>query len=142
MNSIFRRCQEFNARNNALLSVGRDAKRDAPAEELLDMAALFPDWAAGVAYKTGDLVNYAGNLYRVVWDHTSQPNWDPINGPSNFDKIANPAIEYPDWVQPYAHNPYKKGDRVTYNGKRWISEVDGNTHPPGVVAGAWKEVVG
>ena len=33
-----------------------------------------------------------------------------------------------------------KGDKVTYNGKKYISAVDGNVHAPGIVAGNWQEV--
>ena len=35
-------------------------------------------------------------------------------------------------------NSYAKGDKVTYNGKTWVSEVDNNIWEPGVYG--WEEV--
>ena len=38
----------------------------------------------------------------------------------------------PDWKQPDSTNPYKTGDKVKYDGKTWISKIDGNVWQPGV----------
>ena len=34
---------------------------------------------------------------------------------------------------------YRKGDKVTHNGSRWTSDVDGNTWEPGVYGWTEKE---
>ena len=34
-------------------------------------------WAAGVAYKVGDVVTYNGQSYKCLQAHTSQPDWTP-----------------------------------------------------------------
>lgn len=34
-------------------------------------------------------------------------------------------------------NPYTKGDKVTHNGKTWISDIDNNVWEPGVYG--WME---
>ena len=41
--------------------------------------------------------------------------------------------EYPEWVQPNgAHDAYSTGDKVSYNGKHYISTIDANTYAPDV----------
>ena len=41
-----------------------------------------PEWAAGVQYGTGDLVNYQGTQYECIQAHTSQVGWEPTNVPA------------------------------------------------------------
>ena len=49
--------------------------------------------------------------------------------------------EYPEYVQPTgAHDSYKIGDKVTFNGKRYVSLIDGNNWSPSVYPAGWKEV--
>lgn len=50
--------------------------------------------------------------------------------------------EYPEYVQPTgAHDAYKKGDKVTLNGKRYVSLIDGNNWSPSVYPQGWEEVI-
>ena len=50
--------------------------------------------------------------------------------------------EYPEYKQPMgAHDSYKIGDKVTFNGKRYVSLIDGNNWSPSVYPQGWKEVV-
>ena len=42
------------------------------------------------------------------------------------------------WIQPNSTNPYMKGDKVTHNGKTWVSDVDNNVWEPSVYG--WSEV--
>lgn len=91
----------------------------------------------GVQYLTGMLVQYDGNLYRVIQPHNSQPNWTPDKVPALFVKIS--LEEYPEWVQPTgAQDAYSAGDKVSHNGKHWKSTVNGNVWEPGVYG--WEEV--
>lgn len=49
--------------------------------------------------------------------------------------------EYPEYVQPTGgHDSYKIGDKVTFNGKRYVSLIDGNNWSPSVYPQGWKEV--
>lgn len=41
-----------------------------------------PEWAAGVQYGIGDLVNYQGTQYECIQAHTSQAGWEPPNVPA------------------------------------------------------------
>ena len=54
--------------------------------------------------------------------------------------IGNLLEEFPEWVQPIgAHDAYSKGAKTSHGGKKWLSEVDGNTWEPGVYG--WAEYV-
>lgn len=50
-----------------------------------------------------------------------------------WTRIGNPLEEFPEWVQPIgAHDAYSKGAKTSHNGKKWVSEADGNVWEPGV----------
>ena len=50
--------------------------------------------------------------------------------------------EYPEYVQPTgAHDAYNTGDKVTYNGKKYVCKMDGCVWSPDVYPQAWEEVV-
>lgn len=47
--------------------------------------------------------------------------------------------EWPQYVQPTgAHNAYNTGDKVTYNGKHYISTMDGNVWNPDAYPAGWE----
>lgn len=101
--------------------------------EALEAVELFPVWGAGEAYYTGERVQHGGVLYEVLQAHTSQDGWEPDKAPSLFAKVLIPDPDViPEWEQPDSTNPYMKGDKVTHNGKTWISVVDDNVWRPGV----------
>ena len=53
-----------------------------------------------------------------------------------------PEDEYPEYVQPQgAHDSYNTGDKVTYNGKKYVCKMDGCVWSPDVYPQAWEEVV-
>lgn len=108
--------------------------------EAVAATCLYPKWNGnGVAYAKGQRVQYDGVLYTVLQAHTSQAGWTPTDAPSLFAKvlIPDPSV-VPEWEQPESTNPYAKGDKVTHNGKTWVSNIDGNVWEPGVYG--WTEV--
>lgn len=114
--------------------------RTAPDAVLLAQPmATYDEWSAeSVAYTLNDIRQYNGLLYRCVQAHTSQATWTPEDAPSLWTRIADPAQEWPEWIQPTgAHNAYAKGAKVSHNGKHWISDVDANVWEPGVYG--WTE---
>ena len=49
--------------------------------------------------------------------------------------------EWPEWVQPTgAHDAYGMGDKVTYNGKHYVSKIAGNVWSPDAYPQGWEEV--
>ncbi len=101
---------------------------------------LFPKWQEGHRYKQGDRVSFSGRLYRCNIDHDSESGWTPQNAPALFSEVADPSILYPDWAMPMgSHDAYGKGDRVSHQGKKWVSNTDYNVWEPGV--SGWEEVL-
>lgn len=104
----------------------------------LRMAEFYPEWASARAYTAGYKVQYRGILYRCLQEHTSQEDWVPDTAASLWGKVLIPVPEVvPEWEQPDSANPYMAGDKVTHNGKTWISTVDNNVWEPGV--SGWAE---
>ena len=105
----------------------------------LRMVEFYPEWAAGVAYTAEYKVQRSGKLWRCLQDHTSQDGWEPDSAPSLWAKVLIPdETVVPEWEQPDSTNPYSAGDKVTYNGKTWVSGIDNNVWEPGVYG--WSEV--
>ena len=106
--------------------------------DAMDNAGMFPAWADNIGQRAeeGSYWRHADKLYRVNvgQGHTIQADWAPDQAASLFSLAANPAEEWPEWIQPTgAHNAYAKGAKVTHNGKKWTSTVNGaNTWEPGV----------
>lgn len=110
-------------------------------EEALTVVSIFPEWSAdSVSYKKDDRVRYGDTLYKCLQDHISQSAWAPEDAVSLWVRTDDPAIEWPEWVQPTgAHDSYSKGAKVTHNGKKWISDIDANVWEPGTPSSNWTE---
>lgn len=108
-------------------------------EMSLQVPNLYPVWKVGVNYMAGDRVLFNDTLYKVLLGHASQEDWNPEVAPSLFAKVLIPDENViPEWEQPDSTNTYKKGDKVTHNGKIWVSVADTNSWEPGVYG--WEEV--
>lgn len=109
-------------------------------EDALEAKELYPLWSGdGIEYKVDDRVRYENVLYRVLQNHTSQPNWTPVAAASLFAKVLIPEPDViPEWEQPDSTNPYQIGDRVKHNGKTWENTIANNVWQPGVYG--WVEV--
>ena len=110
-------------------------------EQAYVMRYLYDEYEVGKVYKAGDRFICNGKFYKAEQSHTSAAQWPPESSPSLYTEIADPAEEWPEWVQPtHAGNAYAIGDKVAHNGKRYISQIAANTTEPGSDARWWKEV--
>ena len=57
-------------------------------ETALTGVELFPMWAIGRSYATGDRVQHGGKLWRCLQAHTGQTGWEPENVPSLWTEIC------------------------------------------------------
>ena len=106
-------------------------------ELALESIELFPKWEAGINVTAGDRYQYNSVLYRVVQSHTTQSDWTPDITPALWTVVS--IEEWPEWVQPVgSSDAYNKGDKVSHDGKHWVSDVDNNVWAPGVYG--WSEV--
>jgi chitodextrinase len=124
----------------AVITLARMQAKALSDTDALEVTALFPVWEAGTAYQEGDRFTYEDNFYKVLQDHTSEEQWKPGEAPSLYVSASDPAVEWPEWREPTgAHDAYNTGDKVTYNGKRYVSKIDGNTTVPGTDGRYWEE---
>ena len=123
----------------AFISALVTLREKATDEQALAVPVLYPAWRSGVDYAVGIRVLYNGTLYKVLTAHTSQDDWTPDVAPSLFAKVLIPdETVIPEWEQPDSTNPYSAGDKVTHNGKTWVSDIDNNVWEPGVYG--WTEL--
>lgn len=100
-------------------------------EEAYSIKELYPEFEIGIVYKVGDRIMYNGKFYKVISEHTSQADWTPDAAVSLFVEISDPSIEYPEFKQPTStETAYMKGDKITFNGAKYISLVDYNVYSP------------
>ena len=123
----------------AFISALVTLREKATDEQALAVPALYPAWRSGIYYTVGIRVLYNGILYKVLTAHTSQDDWTPDAAPSLFAKVLiSDETIIPEWQQPDSTNPYNTGDKVTHNGKTWVSDIDNNVWEPGVYG--WTEL--
>ena len=115
--------------------------REMATDEMsLQVPNLYPAWRAEVNYAVNDRVLYNEVLYKVITAHISQETWTPIDSPSLFTKVLIPDVNViPEWEQPESTNPYMKGDKVSFEGKVYVSIIDNNIWSP--ITYGWEEVV-
>jgi len=109
-------------------------------EDALSGVELYPAWLADTAYQIGDRVRDGDTLYKCVQSHTSQSDWRPGVTPALWTRVS--VEEWPEWIQPTgAQDAYNTGDKVSHNGKHWVSLVDANVWEPGAVGteSLWQE---
>ena len=113
-------------------------RESATDEQALSVPVLYPAWRSETEYHAGDRVLHGGVLYKVLQAHTSQADWTPDITPALFVVVS--LDEWPEFVQPTgAHDAYKKGDKVTFEGKHYISLIDGNVYSPAAYPAGWQE---
>lgn len=108
----------------------------------LNCISIFPLWNSdGIGYKKGNRVQYEGKLYKVLQDHTSQSDWLPTTATSLYVEVADTSIEYPEFVQPTgSHDAYNTGDKITFEGKKYVSLIDANVYSPTDYPAGWQLV--
>lgn len=108
--------------------------------------------------------SYISEQEKTELDNLARENADPVNSYAPileqiddlYIKISNledrvkllekteepgQEDEYPEFVQPTgAHNCYNKGDKIIYNGKKYICKIDGCVRAPDAYPSAWEEV--
>lgn len=97
----------------------------------LTLPEFYPFWKYPEDYKIGDRVRYEDKLYRCRQAHRSQIDFTPDVSLSLWGEVS--ADEWPEWIQPVgSSDTYKKGAKVSHNGRHWISDYDNNSWEPGV----------
>lgn len=110
----------------------------------------YEEWQSDINYSVGDKVKRNGVVYEVIQAHRSQDDWQPESTNALYKQYFNLAIKnedgtetevIADFKQPTgAHDTYKKGDKVRFNGKIYRSKIDNNAYSPTDYAQGWEAV--
>lgn len=70
-----------------------------------------------------------------------EPKPEPEEPKVEEPEPEEPEVEQiPEWVQPHAGNPYKTGDKVMFEGKVYVSLINGNVWSPTAYPQGWQLV--
>lgn len=121
---------------------------DTQAEDIMEVASVFPKYRVGKTYKVKEVFSYGENsvgdpqLYQVLQAHTATEEWAPDTTASLYKKIGITEDGYPEWIQPLgASDAYNTGDIVSYNETLYKSLIDNNTWSPEAYPAGWEVVV-
>lgn len=120
---------------------------DNQKEEILSR---YEEYQEDKEYKEGDKFTFDGKIYEVIQGHRSQANWIPSSTPALYkeflsvkikDEEGNESEVVAEFKKPTgAHDAYKKGDKVSFEGAIYESLIDNNAYSPIEFADGWKKV--
>lgn len=124
--------------------------KDLSKEQQENILNQYKPYQIGKTYEENEKFTYKDKIYEVIQEHTSQTTWLPDSTPALYKEYLNVKIQNQDgsttevvkeFKQPTgAHDAYKKGDKVLFNGKIYQSKIDSNTFSPDQYADGWEEV--
>ena len=110
-------------------------------EQAYTLRVLFPAFEIDKSYVVGERIIYEDKFYKVIMAHTSQADWTPDVAVSLFVEIPNPSVEYPEFKKPInAETAYMTGDKITFEGNKYISIMDNNVYSPTEYPQGWELV--
>ena len=128
-------------RQKSMAEYIRGTRATAPAEVADAHPEYYDPWVYGESVSIGDRRRDPedGLLYEV---HSAAGDnlYPPHQVPAVWRRVYEG--EWPEWVQPTgAQDAYKIGDKVTHNGKKYVSNINANTTEPGTDDRWWSVYV-
>lgn len=124
--------------------------KDLSEEQKRNIMGQYPEWESNKNYSVGDKVKRNGVVYEVIQNHRSQSDWQPESTNALYKQYFNLAIKnedgtetevIADFKQPTgAHDSYKKGDKIKFNGELYESTLDKNAYSPSDYPQGWKKL--
>lgn len=100
-------------------------------DELMQVAAILPNWDASKTYTEDDIVRYQQSLYQAIGEVPA--NTVPDVATDKWKNLTKPVDGVARWVQPNsAENAYDSAAVVMHDDEQWSSDEDYNMHEPGV----------
>ena len=85
------------------------------------------------------------NIYNELAQIKSQLNTLLENPEEGTEEPAEPPVttdEYPEYVQPTgAHDCYNTGDKISFNGKKYVCKINGCVWDPDTYPAGWEKVI-
>ena len=80
------------------------------------------------------------NIYKEIDSLKSRVS--ALENKESTEEPTEPENEYKEYVQPTgAHDAYHVGDKITYNGKKYVCKMDNCVWSPEEYPQAWEEIV-
>lgn len=100
-------------------------------DELMQVAAILPNWDASKTYTEDDIVRYQQSLYQAIGEVPA--NTVPDAATDKWKNLMKPVDGVAQWIQPNsAENAYDSAAVVMHDDEQWSSDEDYNMHEPGV----------
>lgn len=100
-------------------------------DELMQVAAILPNWDASKTYIANDIVRYQQSLYQAHGDVPA--NTVPDAATDKWMDLTKSVDGVARWIQPNsAENAYDSAAVVMHDDQQWSSNEDYNMHEPGV----------
>lgn len=100
-------------------------------DELMQVAAILPNWDASKTYTEGDIVRYQQSLYQAIGEVPADTV--PDTSAYKWKDLTKPVDGVTRWIQPNsAENAYDSAAIVMHDDEQWSSDEDYNMHEPGV----------
>ena len=100
-------------------------------DELMQVAAILPNWDASKTYSEDDVVRYQQSLYQAIGEVPA--NTVPDAATDKWMDLTKPVDGVARWIQPNsAENAYDSAAVVMHDDQQWSSNEDYNMHEPGV----------
>lgn len=100
-------------------------------DELMQVAAILPNWDASKTYTEDDIVRYQQSLYQAIDEVPA--NTVPNTSTDKWKNLTKPVDGVARWIQPNsAENAYDSAAVVMHDDQQWSSDDDYNMREPGV----------
>lgn len=142
------RARAFRRKIEANLNATRKLIRvdEISEEELNDMIDLYEPWGVGMVFtdkEVGTLINYEGQLYKILQPHTTQGDWLPPDAKALYGPVQpKEVIGEWDFERDYAANPIQPGEKVIWTDGKVYESIHPSPHAwtPTDYPQAWKEI--
>lgn len=119
------------AEKSAIRIIVKNLAPSLSTDELLQVAAILPNWDASKTYSENDVVRYQQSLYQAISEVPA--NTIPNAATNKWKDLTKPVDGVARWVQPNsAENAYDSAAVVMHDDRQWASNEDYNMHEPGV----------
>lgn len=119
------------AKKSAIRLITQKIAPSLSTDELMQVAAILPNWDASKTYVADDIVRYQQSLYQAHGDVPA--NTVPDVATDKWMDLMKPVDGVARWIQPNsAENAYDAEAVVMHDDQQWSSNEDYNMHEPGV----------
>lgn len=122
--------------------------KDLSDDQKEEILSVYEEYQEDKEYKEGDKFTFEGKFYEVIQEHRSQRTWIPSSTPALYkeflsvkikDEAGNESEVVAEFKKPTgAHDAYKEGDKVLFEGKVYESLIEANVYSPSEYSAGWK----